>query len=157
MTMNLKKLCALLCIFPIQNCIASPDDISIELINGLKHAINQTHYAALIQQQKIQSIDLTDDDKIDGYTEVKHIIHAKVLETYHGEEKRHIHYSMIMDKHEEIKVINTPVIITLCKIGNEMVWAGVGSEFQVSETLISKAKEFSQAVDRDKTEYEYCE
>lgn len=143
--------------FPIQSCIASPDEVTIELINGLTYAVTESHYTALIQQKEIHSIELLDSDSSDDYAEVKHIITAEVIETYHGDVKEVISYSMVMEKGEDVIIENNPIIITLCNNDKEMVWPGVGTHFKASQVLIGKAKELGTSIDQNKTDFELCE
>lgn len=135
----------------IQSCKAETLNLSTDLeqrnamlMPVLKNALLTTPYVAIIQKIRVDIVAVPDSDLSDEYAEEQHIYHAKVLETFQGQEFKNISYIMLVEKGETAVIDDAPVIISLCLYHGKFYWPGVGSQFPVTEEGVAVARRISQ-------------
>ncbi len=85
----------------VQSCSVNHDGISGKIskeeltfiMQTMKDVISTTPYSALILHTGVDVISVLDDKSVE-----KHIYHARVLETYRGQELENISYTMFVEK-----------------------------------------------------------
>ncbi len=124
---------------------------------ALVEAIANTPYSALIRITLVNPIDLPTTDNSDDYYDQKIIYHADVIETYRGNAKKNIAFTMYTEKGEELSFPQTPFIITLCQSNEEFYWPGVGAVFSADTRLRNIAKKIAKKADKTQLIFEDCE
>jgi hypothetical protein len=127
------------------------------MMEALEGFISNTPYCALIQYTGVDVVPIPDPDPNDDDVEEKHIYHAKVLETFHGQQMQNISYIETTAKGEGAHVSAEPTIITLCIKNNEFFWVGTGSEYPATKEVIKAARRISQKVKSGKQSFSFCE
>ena len=127
------------------------------MIEALENAILDTPYCALIEYTSVEVFPLPDPYPDDDDVEEKHIYHARVIETFRGQQLDNISYISFSEKGDGARISAEPVVITLC-FGNEgFYWPGVGSLFPATEDVIKSARRISQKAKFDKQSFSDCE
>ena len=122
------------------------------MLEAIEDFISSTPYCALIQHT---SVDVSPDPN-DPHSEIN-IYHAKVLETFRGQQFRNISYILISDKGSDPTLVKQPVIITLCSVKDGFFWPGTGSMFEATEEVIKKARRIGQKLKFVKQPFPDCE
>jgi len=144
----------------VQSCSINRDNTSEKfqkeelafIIQTMKDTISTTPYSALILNTSSDVISVPDDDSIE-----KHIYHARVLETYRGQELGNISYIMFVEKGETAFINKEPFIVILCINNEGFYWPGTGSSFPATKEILKAAKRISQNVKLTQQSFSYCE
>lgn len=123
---------------------------------ALTSAIQQTPYAALIQNTDAQVTLLPDEDPADDYALQRWSITARVLQTYRGQHNNTIRYTVDTEKGEEPGLSKEPFIIVLCQSTEGYYWPGIGYNFPGGESEKLLAKEVAQQLDSSQQEFAEC-
>jgi hypothetical protein len=127
------------------------------MMEALEGFVSNTSYCALIQHTSVDVVPIHDPYPEDGYAEEKHIYHANVIETLHGQQLENISYTTITEKGESATISTEPVVITLC-VGKEgFLGLGTGSVYPATEEVIKAARRISQKVKSGKQSFSFCE
>ncbi len=163
--MKFQTLCAMISgLLLLQLCYASNDNAAEKpqteispLIQGVKNAISSTPYAALIIHTRVDIIPVPDVNPDDDYAEEKQIYHATVLETYRGQKRKNISYTMTVEKGEAAIINRSPVVVTLCKSNDAFFWPGTGSRFSGTEEVTRTSRLTGQSIELNQQSFPYCE
>lgn len=147
-------------LFLFQACsvkyVATQDNLQQQreafMLEAIEDFISSTPYCALIQHT---SVDVRPDSN-DHLSEIN-IYHAKVLETFRGQEFNNISYVLISDKGSDPTLVKEPVVITLCADKEGFFWPGTGSIFEATEEVIKKARRIGQKLKFVKQPFPDCE
>jgi hypothetical protein len=127
------------------------------MMEALEGFVSNTPYCALIKHTSVDVVPVPDPYPDDGYVEEKHIYHAKVLETFRGQQMENISYMTITEKGEGANISTEPTVITLCK-DKEGFWGlGTGSTYPATEEVVKVARRIGQKVKSSKKSFSFCE
>lgn len=127
------------------------------LLQGLKNAISSTPYSALIIHTRVDIIPMPDTNPDDDYAEEKQTYHAKVLETYRGQQRKNISYTMTVEKGETAIIDKSPAVVTLCKSNDVFFWPGTGSKFPGTEEVTRTSRLTGQNIELNQQFFPFCE
>lgn len=135
----------------------SPETAALSSMQqALTSAIQQTPYAALIQNTDAQLEPLPDEDPSDDYAPQRWSITARVLQTYRGPHNDTIRYIVETETGEESGLGNEPFIIVLCQSADGYYWPGLGYNFPGGESEKRLAQEVAQQIDAKQKEFAEC-
>lgn len=123
---------------------------------ALTTAVQQTPYAALIQNTHMQAEPLPDEDPQDDYALQRWLITARVLQTYRGLHNDTIRYTVDTEKGEEPGLGDEPFIIVLCQSAGGYYWPGVGYNFPGGEREKLLAQDVARQVDGKQQDFAEC-
>jgi len=127
------------------------------MMEALEGFISNTPYCALIQYTSVDVVPVPDPYPDDDDVEEKHVYHAKVLETYRGQQLDNISYIETTESGEGAHISAEPVVVTLCVDKDEFFWAGTGSVYPATDEVIKAARRISQKVKSVKQSFTFCE
>lgn len=136
----------------VDSPVKLPQQREAFMLEAIEDFISSTPYCALIQHT---SVDVSPDPN-DPYSE-KNIYHARVLETFRGQNFNNISYILISDKGADSTLIKEPVVITLCADKEGFFWPGTGSMFEATEEVVKKARKIGQKLNFVKQSFPDCE
>lgn len=122
------------------------------IIQTMKDTISTTPYSALILHTSVDVVSVLDDNSVE-----KHIYHARVLETYRGQELENISYTMFVEKGETAFINKASFVVILCVNNEGFYWPGTGSSFPATEDILKAAKRISQNIKLTQQSFSYCE
>lgn len=136
----------------VDSPVKLPQQREALMLEAIENFMSSTPYCALIQHT---SVDVSPDPN-DPYS-VINIYHARVLETFRGQNLKNIRYMLISDKGADSTLIKEPVVITLCADKEGFFWPGTGSMFEATEAVVKKARRIGQQLKSVKQAFLECE